>query len=77
MKRGVAADATAELLKSTPGIRRVPNRLLDLFIVRNFLGAEGCAEFCALIDANRRPSTIADDQGIAQFRTSEPCDLEP
>ena len=30
-----------------------------------------------MIDARRRPSTIADDQGIAHFRTSETCDLDP
>ncbi|HXG80531.1 MAG TPA: 2OG-Fe(II) oxygenase [Sphingomicrobium sp.] len=30
-----------------------------------------------MIDARRRPSTLADDQGIARFRTSETCDLDP
>jgi prolyl 4-hydroxylase len=77
MKRGVAADPTAERLKSMPGVQRVPSPRLDLFIVRDFLDAEACAEFCGLIDARRRPSTIADDQGIAAFRTSETCDLDP
>ncbi|WP_294123025.1 2OG-Fe(II) oxygenase [Sphingomonas sp.] len=76
MKRGVASDPTAERLKSRAGVQRVPDPRLDLFIIRHFLDGATCAEFCALIDANRRPSTIADDQGIAQFRTSETCDLD-
>lgn len=58
------------------GIQRVPGRRLDLFIVRNFLDETECATLCAMIDANRRLSTIADDQGIARFRTSETCDLD-
>ena len=77
MKRGVAGDSTATRLKAIAGIQRVPNPRLDLFILRNFLDEDCCAAFRELIDANRRPSTIADDQGIAQFRTSETCDLNP
>jgi prolyl 4-hydroxylase len=77
MKRGVASDPTAELLKSEAGIQRVPSRQLDLFILRRFASAAECAALCELIDANRRPSTVADDQGIAGFRTSETCDLDP
>ena len=77
MKRGVAADAgTAARLAATDGVQRVPVRELELFILRNFLGEEECAALCALIDQGRRPSTIADDQGIANFRTSETCDLD-
>jgi prolyl 4-hydroxylase len=77
MKRGVACDLTAERLTATPGIQRVPTPRLELFILRKFIEEESCAALRALIDANRRPSTIADDQGIALFRTSETCDLDP
>lgn len=77
MKRGVASDATADRLRSQAGIQRVPSPRLELFILRNFLDPSECLALCELIDANRRPSTIADDQGIAQFRTSETCDLDP
>lgn len=73
----MAADATAARLTAFKGIQRVPNPRLDLFILRGFLDKESCAALCELIDANRRPSTIADDQGIARFRTSETCDLDP
>ena len=77
MKRGVASDPTARQLKSEAGIQRVPSPRLDLFVLRNFLNELDSSALCDLIDANRRPSTIADDQGIAQFRTSETCDLYP
>ena len=66
---------TAELLAAQPGIQRVPSPKLDLFIHRGFLSAEECAPIIAMIDRQRRPSTIADDMGDPAFRTSETCDL--
>ena len=63
-------------LAGTPGIQRVPTRELELFIVRNFLDQQTCAELIERIDSERRPSTIADDTGVANFRTSETCDLD-
>jgi prolyl 4-hydroxylase len=58
------------------GAQRVPTRELELFIVRGFLDRTACAALIERIDASRRPSTIADDSGIANFRTSETCDLD-
>ena len=58
-------------------MQRVPNLKLDLFIVRNFLNSKACAAIIERIDLNRRPSTIADDSGIENYRTSETCDLDP
>ena len=60
-----------------PGVQRVPSAALDLFVVRDFLDEASCAAIVARIDSSRRPSTIADDSGIAGFRTSETCDLDP
>lgn len=62
-------------LRAAPGVQRVPSPNLELFIVKHFLSEAQCARLVALIDANRRPSTIADDIGDAAFRTSETCDL--
>ncbi len=59
-----------------PGVQRVPSRLLDLFIVKNFLDAATCAALIGQIDESRRPSDIVDDIGVADFRTSETCDLD-
>ena len=76
MKPGVAADPVASRLASIPRIQRVPTPRLELFIVRHFIDLQTCLALCELIDDNRRPSTIADDQGEAGFRTSETCDLD-
>lgn len=67
----------ADRLAATTGVQKVPNRQLDLFLVRDFLSADDCALICALIDADRRPSEIANDIGDRAFRTSETCDLDP
>ena len=53
------------------GVQRVPSPKLDLFIRRNFLSGDECAAIVAMIDAERRPSTISDYNGDAAFRTSE------
>ena len=66
----------AAKLALTPGVQRVPTPKLELFIVRNFLDPKTCGELIERIDTNRRPSRIADDVGIANFRTSETCDLD-
>jgi prolyl 4-hydroxylase len=63
-------------LAAAPGVQRVPTRDLELFIIRHFLDPATCAVLIDRIDARRRPSTIADDSGIANFRTSETCDLD-
>ena len=68
--------ATGDRLRSAPGVQRVPSPNLELFIVRRFLDTELCGALIDLIDAGRRPSTIADDFGDAAFRTSETCDLD-
>jgi len=70
-------DGPAQRLARTSGVQRVPSRELELFVVRDFLDEETCVALIERIDAQRRPSTIADDSGIANFRTSETCDLDP
>ena len=57
-------------------MQRVPTRELELFIVRRFIDGATCAALIDLIDAQRRPSDIVDNSGIANFRTSETCDLD-
>ncbi len=71
------AETPAARLAAAPGVQRVPTPRLELFIIRGFLDPETCGELIERIDARRRPSEIADDLGIANFRTSETCDLDP
>jgi prolyl 4-hydroxylase len=69
-----AVDPATRLV-ATAGVQRVPTRDLELFVVRGFLDPATCAALIDRIDAQKRPSDIVDDTGIANFRTSETCDL--
>jgi prolyl 4-hydroxylase len=72
----LSCDGYPSWFASHPGVQRVPNRDLALFIVRNFLTPEECSGLVELIDSRRRPSTIADANGDHYFRTSETCELD-
>ncbi|WP_294352952.1 2OG-Fe(II) oxygenase [uncultured Sphingomonas sp.] len=71
----MATDAITAHLAQQPGIQKLPSPKLTLFVQRGFLDAATCAALCAMIDAERRPSTISDHNGDTAFRTSETCDL--
>jgi len=69
-------ESSADALLAHAAVQRVPTDKLELFQAKRFLPPDLCAELIALIDAGRRPSTIADHNGDMYFRTSETCDLE-
>lgn len=68
-------ESSAATLQADGRVQRVPSPKLELFQCRDFLAPDLCAQLVALIDANRRPSTLADSDGDDYFRTSETCDL--
>ena len=68
-------EASVQKLLALPGMQRVPDPRLELFILRDFLTGDECDAFIALIERERRPSTLANDDGSPDFRTSETCDL--
>ncbi len=70
-------ESSAEILAATAGVQRAPFPKLELFQMKRFLDVDLCTDLIALIDADRRPSTIADANGDHYFRTSETCDLNP
>lgn len=72
---GFPIEPVIERLSGRPGIQKVPTPKLTLFIRKGFLDADFCAELMAIIDRDRRPSTISDYNGDDVFRTSETCDL--
>jgi prolyl 4-hydroxylase len=72
----LSGESSAEQLLSHPGVQRFPSSKLDLFVMRDFLSPEECEELVALIEAQHRPSTIADANGDDAFRTSSTCDLD-
>ena len=68
-------DSIAATIAAQPGVQRVPTPKAMLFQRKRFVTPDLAAELITLIDAGRRPSTIADDNGDPVFRTSETCDL--
>ncbi len=70
-------NSSAPRLLERAGLQRLPSPKAQVFQCREFLAADLCAELITLIDRDRRPSTIADDNGDQYFRTSETCDLPP
>lgn len=69
-------ESSADILLSHPSVQRIPSDKLELFQAKRFLPAELCDALIALIEKDRRPSTIADPNGDMHFRTSETCDLD-
>jgi prolyl 4-hydroxylase len=68
-------DSVAGRLAGRDGLQRVPHPKIELFQLRQFISPDLCMALIALIDKDRRPSTIADANGDDYFRTSETCDL--
>lgn len=71
-----AGESSAERLAHYGGVQQLPYDKLELFQRKDFLPPDLCVELIKLIDANRRPSTLADHNGDQYFRTSETCDLD-
>lgn len=68
-------ESSGLILQAHPGVQRVPSARIDMFILRDFLSAPECESLIARIEAQHRPSTIADYNGDDVFRTSSTCDL--
>ena len=72
---GLDAMAITDRILSHGAVQKIPGGKLTLFVRRAFLPPELCADLVARIDAVRRPSTLADGNGDAAYRTSETGDL--
>ena len=71
----LAGESTSSLLVSTDRVQRVPSDKIELFQMRDFASPQLCQQLMALIERDRRPSTLADPGEDRYFRTSETCDL--
>jgi prolyl 4-hydroxylase len=72
---GELGESVASRVMAQHGVQRVPTAKAELFQMRRFIPADLCRELIAMIEVDRRPSTLADDNGDPGFRTSETCDL--
>jgi prolyl 4-hydroxylase len=75
--RGDAAMPVRDHIAAFAETLRMPARVLELSIVRNFLKPAECAALIAIIDANRIPSPVVSDDPVPAYRTSETCYLYP
>ena len=73
---GYPSEPVIAHIMAQPGVQRTPSPKLTLFQRRGFIASDLCEALMALIDAQRRPSTVSDYNGDAAFRTSETCDLD-
>ncbi len=63
-------------LAANPAVQQIAIQGVQAFYHDNFLDAGQCKRLIALIDSNRRPSTLLSDRPEENFRTSESCDMD-
>lgn len=73
--RAGVGRAVAARLDADPYARNAGLDTAQFYYVDHFLDDEQCDALIAVIDADRRPSTLLTDRGNASFRTSESCDM--
>ncbi len=75
--RSDAASAVRGQILGEAGVVRMPVDSVELYVIRNFLTADLCADLIGIIDQNRIPSPVVADDPVPAYRTSETCYLSP
>ncbi len=73
--RAQIGAAVAARLSADPRAVKLPSAVADAWKIPKYLDPATCKRLVAMIDANRRPSTLLSDRGDTSFRTSESCDM--
>ena len=68
-------EAVSARLAGNPATKRAKSDAIQLFYYPDFLSATQCARLRAMIDANRRPSTVL-STADPDYRTSDSCDMD-
>lgn len=63
-------------LDADPAVTRAPVEAAQVYYAVDFLDDATCDRLIAIIDANRRPSTLLSDRNDQGFRTSDSCDMD-
>ena len=74
--RELAGLQVSQRLDSDPRVRRALIDAAQFYYCPDFLPPAQCDELMAMIDANRRPSTLLSSNPDAGFRTSDSCDMD-
>lgn len=74
-RKGIG-EAVTRHLAANPKMQRVETNAAAIYIYQDYLNEAQCAALIAIIDANRRPSTLLATTYDSAFRTSESCDMD-
>lgn len=69
-------ESVAQRLAANPRVRQANSDAAAIYHHPDFLDPAQCARLTAMIDADRRPSTLLSDAADADFRTSDSCDMD-
>lgn len=70
-------ETVRKTLLARDGLFQIPATGIEIFVVRQFLSEEECAELIGRIDLDLKPSRLLADDPDPEFRTSQTCDLTP
>jgi prolyl 4-hydroxylase len=76
VQRKRIGEAVTRHIAANPAIQRVETEAAQVYFQPDYLDAAQCAALIAVIDANRRPSTLLATTYDSAFRTSESCDMD-
>ena len=74
--RRLIGESVSLRLGNTPAVKRADIDSAQIFYHPDFLDAATCAKLRAIIDADRRRSTVLAEESVQDFRTSESCDMD-
>lgn len=63
-------------LAANAQVKRAKAEDAAIYYHPDFLDARQCERLCAIIDGNRRPSTLLSEAAGEDFRTSDSCDMD-
>lgn len=74
--RAHAGEQVSRRLEADPRVRRAQIDAAQFYYCSDFLTAEQCDQLIAMIERDKRPSTLLSDNPDANFRTSDSCDMD-
>lgn len=74
--RGQFGRDVAARLDANPDVHRAELEAAQIYYYLDFLSPEQCDTLIAVIDRDRRPSTLLTDRSDPDFRTSDSCDMQ-
>ncbi|WP_019515131.1 2OG-Fe(II) oxygenase [Sphingomonas sp. Mn802worker] len=74
-RAGIGAQVAARL-DADPRMTRLPSETIQAYRCLGFLDDATCDHLVALIERQRRPSTLLSDTGKSANRTSDSCDMD-